>query len=169
VAEGEVVVLIAEEYGTTVEAILQANDLEDADLISVGQELIIAGARRTPAAVATSTPLPTPTRAFPYIAPNVLGPADQAVFRDCDARIVLHWATIGVLNGDEWYEVRVWSNGQGGAHRSWTKATSWAVGSILCPGPEGDVFYWDVSVVRRTGLEIIRLSPKSPTRRFGWH
>jgi LysM repeat protein len=169
VIEGEVVGLIAEEYGTTVEAILEANDLEDIDLISVGQELIIAGARRTPAAAVTSTPTPTPTRTFPYIAPDVLGPADQAVFRDCDTRIVLHWASVGILSGDEWYEVRVCPDDQGEAHRSWTKATSWAVAGTLCPGPEGDVFYWDVSVVRRTGLEVIRLSPKSPTSRFGWH
>jgi LysM repeat protein len=171
VLEGEVLGLIAEEYGTTVEAILEANDLEDVDLISVGQELIIAGARITAVAAATHTPssTSTPGRAFPYIAPEVLGPADQAVFRDCETRIVLHWASVGILDEGQWYEVRVWSNGQAEAHRAWTKATSWAVLHSLCPGPTGDIFYWDVSVVQRTGQEVIRLSPRSPTSRFGWH
>ncbi len=171
VLEGEVLGLIAEQYGTTVEAILEANDLEDVDLISVGQELIITGASITPVAAVTHIPssTPTPTRAFRYIAPDVLGPADQAVFRDCETRVVLHWASVGILDEDQWYEVRVWSNGQAEAHRAWTKATSWTVVSSLCPGPEGDILHWDVSVVQRTGQDIVPLSPRSPTIRFGWH
>lgn len=171
VLEGEVLGLIAEEYGTTVEAILEANNIEDVDLISVGQELIIVGARITPlpGATRTSSPTPTPTRVFPYSAPDVLGPADQIVFRDCTTPIVLHWASVGILDESEWYEVRVWSSGQREAHRVWTKATSWTVIASLCPGPEGDIFYWDVSVVQRTGQEIVRRSPRSPTSRFVWH
>ena len=43
VKEGESVASIARKYGVTPEAVVQANDLSDANLIHVGQELLIPG------------------------------------------------------------------------------------------------------------------------------
>ena len=43
VKEGESVASIARKYGVTPEAIVEANDLSDANLINVGQELLIPG------------------------------------------------------------------------------------------------------------------------------
>ena len=170
VVEGEVLGLIAEEYGTTVEAILEANDVEDVDLISVGQELIIVGAKRTPlpAATRTSSPTPTPTSAFPYKAPTLLHPQDRAVFKGREASIVLQWASIGILKEDEWYEARVWVRGEEDAHRAWTKASSWQLPDSVYPVVEPDMFYWDVAVVRRSMQQVVRLSPRSPARCFSW-
>ena len=71
VVSGDTVSGIAKEYGTTVEAIMEANDLSDAGLIIVGQVLSIpigeAGAAPTPSLTPTTTltsttPIPfTPT------------------------------------------------------------------------------------------------------------
>lgn len=170
VLEGEVLGLIADEYGTTVQAILEANDLEDVDLISVGQELIIVGVRVTPAVAVTQTPssTPTPTSPFAYEAPTLLYPQDQAVFEGREANIVLQWASVGILKEEEWYAVRIWTRDEKDAHRAWTKASNWRVPDSLYPGTTGEVFYWDISVVRRSGQEL-RLSPGSLTRRFGWY
>ncbi len=170
VVEGEVLGLIAEEYDTTVEAILEANDIEDVDLISVGQELIIVGAKRTPlpAATRTSSPTPTPTSPFAYEAPTPLYPEEQAVFEGRKANIVLQWASVGILREEEWYEARVWTRGEKEAHRTWTKASNWRVPDSLYPGAQGDVLYWDVAVVHRSGQQVVRLSLRSPTRHFSW-
>lgn len=170
VVEGEVLGLVAEEYGTTVELILEANDIEDVDLISVGQELIIVGAKRTPlpAATRTSSPTPTQTSVFPYKAPTLLQPEDLTVFEGREAKIALQWVSVGILGEDEWYEARVWVHGETDAHRAWTKASNWRVPDSLYPGAEGGVFYWDVAVVRRSGQHLL-LSPRSVTRHFEWH
>ena len=62
VVAGDTVSGIAKEYGTTVEAIMEANDLSDAGLIIIGQVLSVpigeAGAASTPT---TPTPSLTPT------------------------------------------------------------------------------------------------------------
>jgi hypothetical protein len=170
VVEGEVLGLIAEEYGTTVEAILEANDVEDVDLISVGQQLIIVGARRTPlpAATRTPSPMPSPTSSFAYEAPTILYPEDQALFERREANIVLQWASVGVLNAGEWYEARVWVRGEEEAYRAWTKASSWRVPDSLHPGASGGVLCWDVAVVYRSGQQVTRLSLRSPARHFSW-
>jgi len=171
VVEGEVLGLIAEEYDTTVGALLQANSLTDADTLSIGQELVIVGAQRTPVLPVEQTPTPTatPTSAFPYAAPLPLGPADQAVFQGSEAGVVLRWTSVAILNTDEWYEVRIWTQGkEDAALRAWTKGSIWAAPGSLYPGPKGHLFYWDVAVVRRSGQDLLR-SPRSPPRRFGWY
>ena len=172
VVEGEVLGLIAEEYDTTVEAILQANNLKDANMISIGQELVIVGAQRTPVltAMVTPTPTATPTSVLPYPAPQLISPADEAVFQDREPQIFLQWTSVAILNADEWYEVRLWSGGEDDvAQRVWTRASSWTAPDSPYPGPKGGLFYWDVSVVRRSGQDVLLLSPRSETRRFGWH
>jgi LysM repeat protein len=57
VQQGDVLGTIAKQFGTTVEAIAQANGITDANLIRIGQELLIPPAGATPAPVTpTSTP-----------------------------------------------------------------------------------------------------------------
>jgi uncharacterized protein YkwD len=73
VQPGDALSLIAQEYGTTVESIVAANDLADAELIRAGQDLIVPAPARTPAAdpmsgtepltqtdALAATPQPTP-------------------------------------------------------------------------------------------------------------
>ena len=169
VLEGEVLGLIAEEYGTTVEDILEANGVDDADLMSIGQELVIVGARRTPIVVVTPSPTPTPTSVYAYQAPHPLGPTDQAVFVGKDVRIVLRWASVRTLDAPEWYEVRIWLQDRPNVDRVWTKTPSVVVPHSLYPGPWGRVFCWDVAVVQRDGQRVNLLSERSQIRRFGWY
>lgn len=58
VQDGDTVASIAEGFGTTIEAIVAANELEDPASIAIGQVLIIPGASSTP--VPTASPTPTP-------------------------------------------------------------------------------------------------------------
>jgi len=75
VVAGDTVSGIAKEYGTTIEAIMEANDLSDAGLIIVGQVLSIpvgeAGAASTPI---TPTPSLTPTATLTSTTPTLLTP-----------------------------------------------------------------------------------------------
>ena len=75
VVAGDTVSGIAKEYGTTVEAIMEANDLSDVGLIIVGQVLSIpigeAGAASTPI---TPTPSLTPTTTLTSTTPIPLTP-----------------------------------------------------------------------------------------------
>jgi LysM repeat protein len=170
VQEDEVLGLIAEEYGTTVEALLEANDLEDGDLLSIGQELVIVDAEGTPLVIQVVVPSPTvtPTPAFVYKAPLLLGPRDGTVFQGQGATISLKWESVAILNHNEWYEVRVWSPDQQDVHRSWTKTSSWTLLASAYPGGEGNRLHWDVSVVRRRDGQTMPLSPPSRTRHFDW-
>ena len=172
VEEGEVLGLIAEQYDTSMEAILEANGLEDADLISIGQELIIVDTKGTPLVMEgvthSPTPTPTPTSPFAYKAPALLGPRDSAVFHGQEARIHLQWASVAILNDNEWYEVRVWSRSQGNVYRAWAKASNWRVPASLYPEAEDNQLHWNVSVVYRDGRQRIQRSPQSQTRHFEW-
>ena len=71
VVAGDTLSALAKEYGTTVEAIMEANDLSDAELIVIGQVLSIpveeAGAASTPAT--PTPPTPTATSVSPTPAP----------------------------------------------------------------------------------------------------
>lgn len=62
VQAGETLSDIANTYGTTVEAIVQANNLPDANAIREGQVLVIpSSAASIPTAEATTAPVPTPS------------------------------------------------------------------------------------------------------------
>jgi len=76
VQAGEALSIIARQYGTTVETLMAANDLEDAELILAGQELVVPvppGTRLMPPAGRTSSMEPltqTDTAAAPQPAPT---------------------------------------------------------------------------------------------------
>jgi len=171
VVEGEVLGLIAEEYGTTLEALLEANELEEADLVSIGQELIVVDAKGTPVAVKLALPTPTATRtsAFVYAAPVLIGPADGAEFRGPSTQIDLQWTSVAILGENEWYEVKLWSLRQGNVYRFWTKTSSWTVPVPLHPVDAERVFHWNVMVVQRSDGQSTPLSFAGLPRRFGWY
>lgn len=58
VAEGDSLSSIAQEFGTTVEAIVAENGIENPDVIALGQELVIP---ETPAPSPEATPSPAPS------------------------------------------------------------------------------------------------------------
>ena len=170
VQQGEVLGIIAEQYGTTVDAILLANGLKDANRIQIGQELVIAGANRTPIAVVADTPYPTatPTSRFPYAAPTLLSPVDGAVFKGREAHVVLQWASVGTLRENEWYELKVSVSGESDAYSAYTKSSSSVLPASLYPGDNGGLLYWTVSVLNRSGGQAAALSAASRSRRLEW-
>jgi LysM repeat protein len=195
VQPGESLLGIALEYDTSVEVIMAANNIADAQLIFAGQELIIPLGTPTPVPTPTPRPTPTPTPGPPYAAPDLLDPAEGERFQGEEADIVLNWASVGILAEDEWYilRLRLMTEPVYQHPSVWTKVTSWRVPASLYPstlrlgsgqalptaGPsveaESHLFRWDVTVVRHTGTrpdgqpDGIAISPMSATRSFFWY
>ena len=126
------------------------------------------------APVPTWTPTPGPDNR-PV---ELLAPADEAVFEGPNAVILLNWASVGILDKDEWYVVRLrWTDSEEGQPLFfWTKATSWRMpASLYVSGlDQPQRWRWRVLVVRRTSVadngmwlgEEFR--PGSDARVFHW-
>lgn len=123
-------------------------------------------------------PTEAPEATADGLAASLLVPADGAVFEGRDSVILLIWTSVGILDEDEWYVVRLrWADAEPGeALLYWTKATSFRVPSdAYAPGSgESQRWRWRVLVMRRTSTaedgtwigEEIR--PASATRAFYW-
>ena len=187
---------LAVKYDVPAAEIARANNISLNAILSIGQKLRIpltsptAVARAstaptftpvaspTPAQTVTPSPTgrptltPAPTSALPYPAPILLGPIQGSLFTGAEARILLHWASVGILDGQEWYVVRLWQGEQEElVQEVWTKATSWRVPAKLYPGAGSATrFRWQVRVVVRTAPERppVSLSPASEVREFLW-
>jgi LysM repeat protein len=195
VQSGESLLGIALQYDTSVEIIMAANNIADAQWIFAGQELIIPLGTPTPVPTPTPRPTPTPTPGPPHAAPDLLDPAEGESFRGEEADIVLNWASVGILAEDEWYllRLRLMTEPVYQHPSVWTKTTSWRVPASLHPTTlsipseieglgtdpsmkaKSHLFRWDVTVVRHTGTrpdgnpDGIALSPMSATRSFFWY
>ena len=195
VQPGESLLGIALQYDTSVEVIMAANNIADAQWIFAGQELIIPLGTPTPVPTPTPRPTPTSTPGPPYAAPDLLDPAEGETFRGEEADIVLNWASVGILAEDEWYilRLRLMTEPVYQHPSVWTKVTSWRVPASLHPSAlpfdsaqdklrtdpsveaESHLFRWDVTVVRHTGTrpdgkpDGIAISPMSATRSFFWY
>lgn len=138
-----------------------------------------ATARRDEILRQTSAPQPgqTLTRpAFKYAQPAIAGPQDGALYRGEFTSIALQWQPVGVLAGDEYYDVTV-MHYQGEEARYWGGAvrdTSWQVPVEAGLGQAAnDRFYWWVTVRQANtapgpGQLDLALSPPSETRTFYW-
>ncbi len=168
VVPGEVLGLIAAEYGTTVDALIEANNLDKDGLIGIGQELLIVGAQRTPVSSAAESPTPTgtPTSSFRHAVPIQIRPATDEVVGSDGEGIALQWTSVAVLAANEWYQIRVWSDSGEMLRREWTKGSSWIWEGPLAADRTGSRLCWDVTVVRREDDGVIALSPRSTTRCF---
>lgn len=177
VQQGETLIGISTEYGITVAELTEANDLQGSGL-RAGQVLRIPVGTATPTAAPTRTPTLTPTPGPPYPAPALLGPPDGSAFEGPEATILLNWASVGILEPDEWYVVRLRRSGVAYVQPEsvWTKTTAWklpsdyfAVGLV-----EPQRFRWQVIVMRETsvledGTQVgEEISPPSEARTFSW-
>ncbi len=175
VKQKEVLGIIAQMYGVTVEEIMAANKIEDANLVNEGQELLISNPRVTPVLTATPappmspTPTATPTSAYRDIAPLLLGPVDGQEFTGQNATIVLRWASTVTLGDSEYYEIRLWSvpGGEADALLFYSRSSTWTVPADLHSRSRAGTWYWSVAVVYRA-RQNINLSPASTPRRFVW-
>jgi len=113
--------------------------------------------------------LPTPPSASgggasSYPKPVPLSPANEAVFQ-ADETIVLTWDSAGTLQGDQWYEVRLWENGTEWRGAVQTRTPSWQVPKDYNPGRYG----WQVAVILvQNGKWVKDISPQSDMRFFVW-
>jgi hypothetical protein len=173
------------------DAFRQANDPQDAladytQALNLGEmDTLDAAVRRdeaqgslvTPQAGQTPQARPTPTSAFKYPAPALVGPDNEARFSGEFNPVVLEWKPVGKLADDEYYDVTV-MHYVGDEPRYWggpVKETTWRVPVEAGFGQAGnDRFLWWVTV-RKAGTapgpdQLDRgLSPASEVRSFYWY
>jgi LysM repeat protein len=175
---------IAQRFNISLEALMEANGIENPDAISEGQTLIIPGrvsSAETPGI--GGPPTPTVSSLLVYPAPLLLGPPDGWEFREEEAElpILLNWLSVGLLGDDEWYSVSVTQAQTEGAEEQgvteFTKANSCRVPLELRPPLDAGspVVEWQVSVVRLVENEgedapdVVPIGRESERRSFYWY
>ena len=145
IQSGETILGLAEQYNTSLDAIIAANPGINIDLIYEGQEVIIPLAM--PTSTATPTPMPTAT-ATPgphYIPPTLLSPANGQTVTD--PVLLFNWTATGWLAADEFYVLQVtWPDDSTSAY--WTKSTAWRIPAKQQPVPGR--LTWRVVIMRQT-------------------
>jgi LysM repeat protein len=184
VQSGDSLSAVAQRFGVSQQALMEANDITDPDAIREGQELVIPGpATSTETPGIGGPPTPTVSNDLAYPGPILLAPPDGSEFREEDAEepILLNWLSLGLLGEDEWYSVsvRYVTTEEGAAEEitELTKATSYRVPVELRPAPEAEsfLFEWQVSVVRLVETEmednpdIVPIGRESETLTFYWY
>lgn len=177
VEAGDTLYTISGKYNLTIGELKEINNLTGNNL-KIGQKLRIPVGTATPTPTLTPEPTLTPTPGPARPAVPLLGPPDEAAFEGVDAGILLNWASIGILAEDEWYVVRVRRTGVIAQLMPlvWTHATSWRLPSDLyLEGlDEPQRFYWQVSVMQKTGVHEDgtwlgrQISPSGEVRTFTW-
>lgn len=93
---------IAANYNVSAQSIREYNGLPS-DVVMEGYTLKIPLCERLP----TAGPTPTATNPPPYSAPNLLLPADGAVFMTASDVITLQWAAVGGMRENEGYAITI--------------------------------------------------------------
>ena len=195
VSKGDTLGSIAVRYGVDSAEIASANNISLNSVLQIDQQLVIplGFVTATPLPTTTATPLPsatptslvtprptstpgptpTPTPTYDYLQPHLLAPTNGSEFFGENRRIMLNWASVGILAEDEWYSLEVWrAKGQQSATVVRVKSTSWRMPADLFPKKgEPDIFYWQVTVVRRdlSTDTFVPVSPASQMHWFRWH
>jgi LysM repeat protein len=141
---------IAANYQVPKEYIAQWNGLVN-EFVRFDQVLKIPLCKR----LGTPEPSPTPTPPPPYPAPNLLLPADGAVFSLADETIPLQWALVGTLRENEAYAVTIenLTTGNGIKEVSYVRDTKYLVPASMRPNEPAHVFRWWVIPVRQVGTD----------------
>jgi LysM repeat protein len=174
VESGETLISISYDYDTTVETIMSANHLDSPDLIYVGQQIIVPLLPPTPTPTLTPTPTPSSTPGPPYLAPALLSPPDDTLFEGEDAVVLLSWASVGILRGNQAYLVELETTDTNTPVTQVTQGTSWRLPSDLWQTGPDPLFGWRVTVVQRENPDSDEspvwrpLSLPSETRHFIW-
>jgi LysM repeat protein len=176
VESGDTLVSIALRFGSSVQDIQTANSLGPDALIRPGDRLTIP-VRGVPPEALQPTPA-TPAAgasALIYNQPQLISPSQGATIVRTEP-VLLQWASVGVLQPNEWYVLQVLPRGPQARvfPTVWTKQTSHRIGVELAPDTgELAEYDWLVSIVRvastgegRPTLEAA--SPPSEVRRFVW-
>jgi LysM repeat protein len=174
VQSGETLISIAIEYGTTTEAIMDANQMDSPDLIYEGQQIIVPLMPPTATPTVTPSPTLTPTPGPPYPAPQLLSPPHDAVLAGEETAVFLVWTSVDILPADHVYLVELQLPGDDPPLTHATQGTSWRLPPDLWLTGRQWTFTWRVTVMRQTGLaadgspEWQAVSLPSEERRFEW-
>lgn len=186
VREGDTIDSIAKRMGSSVEAIVQANEaIANADTIIRPGELLnvpVGTVTFTPADLAhaaptaTFVPTPTPTPGLRWPAPRPMTPLEGEQLM---GEVLLQWLSVGSLAADEVYVVRIIPQGQSRTRTVYTAVTTST--SLRVPqdwlkqqARRSSGFSWTVQVARDAraiaGREagLLASSPISPPKRFEW-
>ncbi len=172
VQQGDTLSIIASRYGTTVEALREANGLTS-DLLNIGDELriplseanifLLTATPTRPAQATPAVPQPSPTASTPVVAyspPQLVAPEDGA---STAPPVTLRWSWNGTLGPDEYFDVRLWQAGQPHYGIAWTKAPEFVLNDTSRQG----TYFWSVAVVRgQNGKWVADLSPEAPARQL---
>ncbi|MGQ9667825.1 MAG: LysM peptidoglycan-binding domain-containing protein, partial [Anaerolineae bacterium] len=99
VQAGDTLSGIAARFGVPIGDIMKANDIEDPELLQIGQVLHIPLAPPTPTSTPTLRPTPTPTPGPPLPAPVPLRPADGTDLGEA-RYVLLNWTAVRLLGED---------------------------------------------------------------------
>ncbi len=172
VASGETLIAIAQKYGVSITAILNANDIENADQIRAGDPLIIPQEDIPASTTGPGTPTPLPN----YGPVLLLQPLDGSRVVGNAKTVLLQWLSSGILREDETYRVTVDQIG-GGIRWGpiYIKATALHLPDTLFPAPDDPnrEFQWTVTIMRQVGVgsdnvPLYEVISPSSSRSFEW-
>ena len=169
---GDTLSSIAEEYGISISVIRAANDLSPEDeTIRAGQSLVVPMSTPTPSPTPTVPPNATPTARPLYASPPLLYPPDGMVFAGGVEPVLLQWASVSVLQDNEWYELSLITPTGVVSDTILTRATAWRVPLDMLQAASGDArrFGWRVRVVREVEEDAYaEAGASSEVRFFRW-
>lgn len=172
VQSGDTLSGIAFNFDTSMSAIELANPELELDLLSVGQVLVIPLRPPTATPTPTITPTPTFTPQPPYLTPQLLLPADDALIEGENAAVLLSWTSGGLLDDNTFYVVYL-TDEHGSLHTFFTHATSFRLPEALRPQTLTR-FTWYVVVMEKIAIGDDgifygkALSNRSAERSFRW-
>ena len=185
VRQGDTIDSIAKRMGSSIEAIVQANEaigsadtiIRPGDLLNVPvgtvtftpPDLSLAGA------TATWVPTPTPTPGLRWPAPQLMTPLEGAQL--AGGEVLLQWLSVGSLSPNEVYVVRIVPQGQSRAQfTDVATSTSYRVPVdwLKRQARRSSGFTWTVQVARDVRAiagqagGLLASSPVSAPKRFEW-
>ena len=185
VREGDTIDSIAKRMGSSIEAIVQANEtIGSADTIIRPGDLLnvpVGTMTFTPAdlslagATATLVPTPTPTPGLRWPAPQLMTPLEGAQL--AGGEVLLQWLSVGSLGANEVYVVRIVPQGQSRSQfTDVATSTSYRVPVdwLKRQARRSSGFTWTVQVARDARAiagqagGLLASSPVSAPKRFEW-
>jgi LysM repeat protein len=185
VQQGDTIDSIAKRMGSTIDAIIQANEsiasadtiIRPGDLLNVpvGAVAFTSVDPESVGATATLVPTPTPTPGLRWPAPQLMTPLEGAQL--AGGEVLLQWLSVGSLSPNEVYVVRVVPQGQSRSQLT-DVATSTSyrvpVDWLKRQARRSNGFTWTVQVARDARTiagqvgGLLASSPVSPPKRFEW-
>jgi len=99
------------------------------------------------------------------LSPQLLDPADQSVF-DNPAQVMLHWQWARELQQGEFFDVRVWREGEPDFGITWSQDTTFALAQWLSQQEAGEFLWTIAAIAGQDGTIEAVLGAAPPPRRF---